>query len=251
MTEILVVRPNAHVEPVPGSVFNRLVCDSARSFLADRPVNPRAQGDLRVHPGVIYEAFSGIKLPGVTELDLVVRPTLDAFREYGLRVERVETSDELVIYFSALKEFDLHRVPVFEFAIRKAPVHHAVDPTADELAAKGFTVTRGQDAPAPGVIQVEETKHVTEIPQSAPVADDGDAQKSAEQKAKEWLNSEDEKGGGAAPDPAAESVSPELVAEDPILGKVPENAPQRAPAPPPPPAPKSDGLKDVDQVDLG
>lgn len=178
---------------------------------------PRSEGKLVV--GTTYCAFTGVGFPPVvTALMIVLRPTFAAFRDMGMRVERVDLTgihNELLVYFTVDRQCEFERGDnLFEFVLLGNALGTDEQP---ELAA-------GAAAASPGfTATTAENRRLVETPnqgggRSTRQAPTSEAQADAarEKAAREWLSGGD--GGKVVAEPVAPAAdAPVPLALEPSL----------------------------------
>lgn len=153
------------------------------------------QSEVTFRPGIIYKAYTGLKT-GLQKLD--IRASAEAWKSGSLEVLRVNIaipeakegekapstmSGELEVFFRVSAEFAFRRMtPLFE-----------------AWTPEGATVQAGERAPAAGVAfrtDGEKAIRPAHAPVAAPTPGNPGASEeaAAEQAAKDWLNSPDERG---------------------------------------------------------
>jgi len=126
-----------------------------RGVLAKEVLNPNRvvsrmppASDLRFNPGSLYVVYTGLTVnrlsaSRIAASGLDIRTTSAAFKDSGVRVERVDIdgvgpSGELLIYISTMREFSLNKNEALFESFAFGQDHPTVEVAAEPVASVGF-----------------------------------------------------------------------------------------------------------------
>ncbi len=185
-------RPGAIAEQGPNGSL-KLAAAAVVEFLAPgRVPSLSVRGDLPLKPGVVYKAFTGVSTNfPIPFLGCQVRASPDAWR-FGVEVKRLDYGEqsELLIYFTVLEQIRLDQLQL-TFEVHNWTLE-PLDPSAPFGNKEGATLS------LPGIkiaLEPSTARRVTERPvaKAAPAAPTI-SEAEAEKRARDWINTPDEKG---------------------------------------------------------